>query len=271
MRASRKQRIRLPRLSAEHDDSTAASRELQAAIETENVYAHAAAIGLALLPSAALAASAADNIGQAFALFTYVPQNCWLLLVFAPKSRLTRQVFEPLWPLCLVALLYLYTVLAGVGTAPPASATALELFKNIFDPAVSRGLDSYLDFLTNRLFGPLDDALLGNLFVSRWIWLEGRRRRMRTAPSVLLTNLIGPVGLLLHAATVQAYARDRPNDPDAKWSDPEALRPEQRWAAAAEEAAEEEAAVRARYQRERGVQQGFDLSAYLKDLADRFR
>ena len=43
---------------------------------------------------------------------------------------------------------------------------------------------------------------------------------------MLLTNLIGPPGLLLHALTVQLYAFFRSDDPTARWADPEALRTE---------------------------------------------
>jgi len=40
-----------------------------------------------------------------------------------------------------------------------------------------------------------------DLFVGRWIWLDGLRRGVFTSHSVLLCNLIGPPGLLLHLAT----------------------------------------------------------------------
>ena len=76
-------------------------------------HARAAAIGLALLPSAALATSALDDptgIAQAFAFVTFVPQNFWLLIVFAPNWKVTRSIFEPLWPLCIVALAHLFIV-----------------------------------------------------------------------------------------------------------------------------------------------------------------
>ena len=68
--------------------------------------------------------------------------------------------------------------------------------------------------------------LTWDLFVGRWIWLEGRRRNIFTSHSVLLTNLIGPPGLLLHVITVQLYAFFRSDDPTARWADPEALRTE---------------------------------------------
>jgi hypothetical protein len=44
-------------------------------------------------------------------------------------------------------------------------------------------------------------VLTWDLFVGRWIWLDGLERGIFTAHSVLLCNLIGPPGLLLHWAT----------------------------------------------------------------------
>lgn len=44
-------------------------------------------------------------------------------------------------------------------------------------------------------------VLTWDLFVGRWIWLDGLRRGVFTCHSVLLCNLIGPPGLLLHWAT----------------------------------------------------------------------
>ena len=91
-----------------------------------------------------------------------------------------------------------------------------------------RGIDVYLELGTYKNFAAEEwtHELVWDLFVGRWIWLEGRRRNIFTSHSVLLTNLIGPPGLLLHVLTVQAYAFLRADEPDARWADPEALRTE---------------------------------------------
>ena len=161
---------------------------------------------------------------------TFVPQNFWLLLVFAPNWKWTRRIFEPLWPLCVVALAHLYIVGASAGKPPEAGTAPLELFNNLFNPvAVSeRGIDVYVELGSYRNFAAEEwtHELVWDLFVGRWIWLEGRRREIFTCHSVLLTNLIGPPGLLLHALTVQLYAFFRSDDPTARWADPEALRTE---------------------------------------------
>ena len=51
------------------------------------------------------------------------------------------------------------------------------------------------------LAGQWSHVLTWDLWVGRWIWLDGMKRGVFTPHSVLLTNLIGPPGLLLHVAT----------------------------------------------------------------------
>jgi len=195
-------------------------------------FAAPAAAGLALLPSSAVAGTFDDpsGIAQAFFFVTFVPQNFWLLLVFAPNWKITRRVFEPLWPLCLVALAHLFIVGASAGQPPEAGTAPIELFNNLFNPIIlnERGIDVYQELSNYKNFAAEEwtHELTWDLFVGRWIWLEGRRRNIFTCHSVLLTNLIGPPGLLLHVLTVQIYALFRSDEPDARWSDPEALRSE---------------------------------------------
>ena len=78
----------------------------------------------------------------------------------------------------------------------------LDLFNKLFD-ANEDGLQTYLELGTYRNFAAEEwtHVLIWDLFVGRYIWLDGRRRGIFTPHSVLLTNLIGPPGLVLHALT----------------------------------------------------------------------
>ncbi len=194
------------------------------------IVAHTPQRALASVSRPPMMTSAFDDptgIAQAFFFVTFVPQNFWLLIVFAPNWKFTRQVFEPLWPVCVVALAHLYIVQASAGCArapttrrflaptrararrlPPEAGTApIELFNNLFNPVVvsDRGIDVYQELSNFPNFAAEEwtHELTWDLFVGRWIWLEGRRRKIFTSHSVLLTNLIGPPGLLLHVLTVQ--------------------------------------------------------------------
>lgn len=51
-------------------------------------------------------------------------------------------------------------------------------------------------------------VLTWDLFVGRYIWLDGLKRNIFTSHSVLLCNLIGPPGLLLHWLTCLALRKE---------------------------------------------------------------
>jgi len=57
-------------------------------------------------------------------------------------------------------------------------------------------------------------VLTWDLFVGRYIWLDGLKRGIFTRHSVLLTNLIGPPGLLVHFLTCAVIGKEPWNNED---------------------------------------------------------
>ena len=155
----------------------------------------------------------ADPIATAFEFVTLVPQPLWLLLILLPKWTGTRAIFQPIQPLAVLALFHLVVVvfstrgIVGVDTAP------LPLFNNLFD-INQDGLATYLELGTYRNFAAEEwtHVLIWDIFVARYIWLDGLRRGIFTSHSVLLTNLIGPPGLLLHLLTCVVVGKGLPLD-----------------------------------------------------------
>ena len=109
-----------------------------------------------------------------------------------PNWKGTRAIFEPIWPLAFLALAHSLIVIASpsaeTGTAP------LELFNKLFD-ANEDGLATYLELGSYRNFAAEEwtHVLIWDLFVGRYIWLDGRKRGIFTSHSTLLTNLIGDI------------------------------------------------------------------------------
>jgi hypothetical protein len=100
----------------------------------------------------------------------------------------------------LCAVVHFFIVVASAsqedGTAPIAE------FAGVFDPSGEPqkafiGMMQYPNFVTEEW----SHVLTWDLFVGRWIWLDGLKRNIFTSHSVLLCNLIGPPGLLLHWIT----------------------------------------------------------------------
>ena len=118
------------------------------------------------------------------------------------NTKITKQVMGGYGGILVFALVHFFIVVASAsqenGTAPIAE------FSGVFDPAPEAdpqaamiGMMRYPNFVTEEW----SHVLTWDLFVGRWIWLDGLKRGIFTPHSVLLCNLIGPPGLLLHFAT----------------------------------------------------------------------
>ena len=183
-----------------------------------------AAPSLAPATLLASAGSLADPVSTAFELVTFLPQPVWLLLVFLPNWKGTRALMEPIAPLAALALAHLVIVGFGVAHPFPEPGTApLDLFNRLFDPSEPDGLGVYLELGTYRNFAAEEwtHVLVWDLFVGRYIWLDGRRRSIFTGHSVLLTNFIGPPGLLLHLLTCAVLGKGLPTEDASRPEDTE--------------------------------------------------
>jgi len=160
------------------------------------------------------------SVSVAFNVISLFPQYLWLLIVFAPNWSVTRAIMTPLWPVLCFCLVHLFIVLTVASTNPDNIQDFEELLK-VFDPEVLPNL--FTDFRPQASMMKLMESpgfvseewshvLAWDLFVGRWIWLDGQKRGIFTSHSVLLSNLIGPPGLLLHAATCLVLGRGLPEE-----------------------------------------------------------
>lgn len=100
------------------------------------------------------------------------------------------------------AIVHFFIVLASL-VADENSTAPLAEFNEVFNPAGDpqsaflHMVSTYPNFVAEEW----SHVLTWDIFVGRYIWLDGLRRGIFTGPSVLLCNLIGPPGLLLHWLT----------------------------------------------------------------------
>ena len=93
-------------------------------------------------------------------------------------------------------------IVAASIVQPGATAPLLE-FNDVFDPSKDSQA-AFMNMVTNYPNFVAEEwphVLTWDLFVGRWVWLDGLRRGIFTSHSVLFCNLIGPPGLLLHWIT----------------------------------------------------------------------
>lgn len=114
----------------------------------------------------------------------------WALMILLPKWGVTQRVMNSFLPFVMLAGLYLslfFSNLTPESTqtlSNPQLADIAQLFSAA--PAAATG---WVHFLVM------------DLFVGRWIYLEGQRTGIWTTHSLILCLFAGPLGLLSHIMT----------------------------------------------------------------------
>jgi len=158
-----------------------------------------------------------SSIQQAFRLGTFGPQFLWVLMIVFPTSQFTKKIMGNSLSIVAFCLVHLFIVITSINQ-PDGTAPMLE-FQGVFDPSPTAdplkammGMMQYPNFVSEEW----THVLTWDLFVGRWIWMDGLKRGIFTPHSLLLCNLIGPPGLLLHFITA---AFTRTTDTEAKDED----------------------------------------------------
>ena len=141
-----------------------------------------------------------ENIKTAFSIATFGPQLPWLFLILLPNNVITKKLLGGYEIVTICCLVHFFIVSASI--AQPDGTAPMTEFADVFDPngdpqKAMVGMMQYPNFVSEEW----SHVLTWDLFVGRWIWLDGLRRGVFTSHSVLLCNLIGPPGLLLHWLT----------------------------------------------------------------------
>mmetsp|Transcript_21072 Transcript_21072/g.31978 ORF Transcript_21072/g.31978 Transcript_21072/m.31978 type:complete len:225 (+) Transcript_21072:41-715(+) len=156
--------------------------------------------------------SSPEPIQLAFKAATFFPQPFWTLLVLLPNSGLTKKVMGGIEIVTICCLIHFFIVSASI-VIPEGGTAPLDVFNGVFDIA-GNPQESFMTLVKypNFVSEEWSHVLTWDLFLGRWIWLDGLRRGIFTPHSVLLCNLIGPPGLLLHLATCLVTGKGLPGN-----------------------------------------------------------
>lgn len=153
--------------------------------------------------SPALRSTLADTVISAgVSIDTFLPQFFWLPMIAFPRAELTKRVNGNLLPVLACSLVHAVVVLLAATDDFPRGIEPIFIFADVFDPTQSQleGMRRLFE-VPNFVAEEWPHVLIWDLFVGRLIWLDGVDRDIVCWHSLLLTNFIGPPGLLLHAAT----------------------------------------------------------------------
>src|SRR5262252_5243868 len=133
-----------------------------------------------------------------FKLSSLIVLPSWALMIFLPRLRVTKRLMSS--PLVCAAPAALYAALVIPRFA--------EVWRAVSSPELS-GIAALLSSPIGATVGWLH-FLAFDLFVGRWIYLDGRERGVPAwvlAPVLFLTLMIGPCGFLLYLIVRHARGR----------------------------------------------------------------
>jgi len=122
----------------------------------------------------------------------------WLLLIFLPRWRITERLMAGPWVAVPAALLYAVLVLPRFG----------EIFTAVLNPTLA-GITAFLSDPTSATIA-WAHFLAFDLFVGRWVYLDGRSRKITAwiiSPVLFMVLMLGPIGFLLYLVVRTAVAR----------------------------------------------------------------
>ena len=114
----------------------------------------------------------------------------WILMILLPNWGVTRRVMESYLPYVALAGLYLYLFVSSI---TPENAQALS------NPQLADIAQFFAD--ERAAATGWVHFLVMDLFVGRWVYLEGQRTGIWTIHSIALCLFAGPLGLLSHILT----------------------------------------------------------------------
>ena len=128
---------------------------------------------------------------QLFSLSSLLVMPFWLLLIFLPRWRVTERLMRGPWVAVPAALMYAALVLPRFGA----------VFTAVSDPTLA-GIAALLGSSAGATIAWVH-FLAFDLFVGRWVYLDGRLRKLSPwviSPILFLVLMMGPVGFLLYLA-----------------------------------------------------------------------
>lgn len=130
------------------------------------------------------------SVEQIFNVSNFFVIPFWILMIFLPKWKLTQRVMESYLPFVPLALAYIYLFAINI---TPDNAQALS------NPQLAE---------IARFFADEKAAATGwihflvmDLFVGRYIYLQGQKTGVWTIHSLILCLFAGPMGVLSHILT----------------------------------------------------------------------
>ncbi|KAL3146838.1 hypothetical protein ABBQ38_014812 [Trebouxia sp. C0009 RCD-2024] len=148
----------------------------------------------------------ADVLVSPFQFCNVAISVLWAPILIAPRSKLTEAVAKSRWSIILPSIAFLYFFLAATVIDSPDLADVIQ--KSIFlftDGAADP--KNMAKLLSSPAYAAQDwvHVLIWDYGAGRLIYLDALKKGVPIRPSLLVTFIAGPVGLLVHELTCAIY------------------------------------------------------------------
>mmetsp|Transcript_5240 Transcript_5240/g.12619 ORF Transcript_5240/g.12619 Transcript_5240/m.12619 type:complete len:241 (+) Transcript_5240:30-752(+) len=141
---------------------------------------------------------------QIFTVVNFVVLPFWAAMIVAPKNAMVKKAMESSVPILIAAALHLSLVLYGL--SQPGSAEEFQFLatQGFVKLSAMQEMRVYPVFVSEEWA----HVLAWDLFVGRWIYLDGLEKEVPTPFSLMACFILGPVGMTAHLLTRAVWLKD---------------------------------------------------------------
>ena len=130
----------------------------------------------------------------------------WAPIIIAPRAKLTEAVAKSRWSIILPSIAFLYFFLAATVIDSPDLADVLQKSVFLFTDGAADP-KNMAKLLSSPAYAAQDwvHVLIWDYGAGRLIYLDALKKGVPIRPSLLVTFIAGPIGLLVHELTCAIY------------------------------------------------------------------
>lgn len=156
----------------------------------------------AALPNIAFPDISPDVLTPPFQFANVAISVLWAPIILAPRWKVTKAVMQSKWTIILPSIGFVYFFLAATVIDSPDFGDVLQKSKYLFTDA-SADPRNMAKLLSSPAYAAQDwvHLLIWDFAAGRLIYLDALKKNVPMRPSLLVTFIAGPIGLLVHELT----------------------------------------------------------------------
>lgn len=156
----------------------------------------------AALPNIAFPDISPDVLTGPFQFANVAISVLWAPIIVAPRWKVTQEVMQSRWTIILPSIGFVYFFLAATVIDSPDLGDVLQKSKYLFTDAAADPRNM-AKLLSSPAYAAQDwvHLLIWDFAAGRLIYLDALKKQVPMRPSLLVTFVAGPIGLLVHQAT----------------------------------------------------------------------